>query len=262
MDIIKSLSAVYLVFSLCSCSIKEDRGPCPCHLNVNIKECSAYTDRIMLSAWRDGNANLFTDKIKLKDYPEVYTRKVEKGPLYVCAFSGYGDMVIKNNTLIIPEGEECPEVMAFRGDMLDASGESADETVILHKQFAKVFFITDDLTESIGDIIFRAVGTANGFDISAMKPCKGSFNAIAVRDMDGIRSLRVPRQVDDDLKLEIYVDGVLYGNVDIGEEIRLSGYSWEDKDLCDIYLTVSLFSSYDISVNVKKWDTESVQYTI
>ena len=83
-----------------------------------------------------------------------------------------------------------------------------------------------------------------------------------VEGREGIRSLIVPRQNDDGLTLEIYKDGVLYGTLSIGEEIRNSGYSWEDEDLRDIYLTISLFSSSGISVDVNGWDAVRVQYTI
>lgn len=262
MDIIKTLCTACLIVLLQSCTIKEDRGPCPCHLNVDISNCYDYTERIMLSAWRYEAENLFTDKIKLKDYPGMYTRKVDKGSLYVCAISGYDSMVIKNGTAVIPEGEDCPEVMAYKGGMLDASGDSADEKVTLHKQYSRIRFLTDEQTENMGDLTFRVTGNVNGFDLSTLTPVIGSFNALALKDEDGIRSLIVPRQNDDDLTLEIYKDGVLYGTVGIGEEIRDSGYSWEDEDLRDIYLTISLFSSSGVLVDVNGWDTVRVRYII
>ena len=262
MDIIKTLCTACITVILQSCTIKEDREPCPCHLNVDISSCSDHTDRIMLSAWRYGSENLFTDKIKLRDYHGIYTRKVDKGLLYVCAISGYDSMVIKNGIAVIPEGEDCPEVMAFKGTMLDASGDSADEKVTLHKQYSRIHFLTDEQTESIGNLIFRVTGNVNGFDLSTLAPVKGNFNAFALEGQEGTRLLTVPRQNDDDLTLEIYKDGVLYGTLSIGEEIRNSGYSWEDEDLRDIYLTISLFSSSGISVDVNGWDAVRVQYTI
>lgn len=245
-----------------SCSVKEDRGPCPCHLNVDIKSCSAHTDKLLLAAWDDNCDNLFTDRIKLQDYPGIYARKVDKGSIHVCAFSGYEGLALKDKVLIIPEGKECGEVMAFIGESLDATGDSVEETVTLHKQYAKIHFLTDELTESIGSIIFRVVGTVNGFDIPSGNPSEGVFNAIAVKDTSGIRSLRVPRQIGDDLKLEIYVEGVLYGEVGIGEKISGSGYSWNEEDLRDIFLTVNLFSSTNVSVIINGWDTERIQYII
>lgn len=262
MDIIKTIFTVCVAVLLQSCTIKEDRGPCPCHLSVDISSCSDHTERIMLSAWRYGPENLFTDKIKLRDYQGIYTRKVDKGSLYVCAFSGYESMVIKNGIAVIPQGEDCPEVMAFKGGMLDASGDSAEEKITLHKQYSRIRFLTDELTESMGDLIFRVTGNVNGFDLSTLTPVKGSFSAFALEDQDGIRSLRVPRQNDDNLTLEIYRDGVLYATVGIGEKIRESGYSWEDGDLRDIYLTISLFSSSGLSVDINGWDAVRVQYTI
>lgn len=262
MDLLKTIYAFGFILALQSCSIKEDRGPCPCHLNVNVERCSAFTDRLMLSAWKESRGNLFTDRIKLTDYPDVYSRKVDKGFIYVSAFSGYERMMSRDGFLIIPEGEECPEIMAFRGELLDASGDSIDEHVCLHKQYSRIFFLTDEVTESMGEMVFRVVGNVNGFSLSSLYPCEGKFSAIAAKKPDGVRSLCVPRQIDDDLKLEIYMDGVLYGTICIGDKIRESGYSWEEEDLCDIYLSICLFSSSGISVDVNGWDTEIVQYTI
>ena len=169
-------------------------------------------------------------------------------------------MSLKGDRLIIPDGRECDRIWAFRGGTVDATGEYAEEHITLHKQYAAVHIRLDTLTRQAGDVRMRAVGTSNGFDIATLEPSRGGFHCFAGLDADLDYVFTVPRQHDDSLELEVFLDGVLTRTVKIGELIANAGYSWTREDLDDIYISLSLFTSRTAAVSVKGWDTEAFTF--
>ncbi len=243
-------------FILASCSVKEDRGPCPCRLDIDVSDCVRYTDKLAVSGWGAGKDRLFHDRISLSDFPDVYSKKIDKGELIICAWSGVKDMSFKNDVLIIPEGCQCDSIRAYRGEVVDAWGETAEDEVFLHKQFATIHFQMDSLSLEAGEVLLRVVGNVNGMELPSLLPRKGAFRCFAAPRGCEMQSANVPRQADDSLVLEIYLDGILFQELKIGEMISEAGYSWEREDLEDIYLSIGLFSSMTLTVSISGWDTE------
>lgn len=253
---------IILGIAACSCTIKEDRGPCPCLLKIHVDGCERYSDKLTIAGWADERDRLFLDRIKLSEHTGIYTRKVAKGELEICAVAGDENMFLKDNILTIPEGFQCGMIWASQSGKIDASGDTADTYVNLHKQFATIFIQLDSLTMKMGDVLLRAVGNVNGVDIASLEPQNGRFRCFTDRADGDIQSVTVPRQSDDSLELEVYVDGILKQSIRIGELISNSGYSWAKEDLDDIYLSISLFASTIVSVNINGWETERITYLI
>ena len=263
MKAIRYLFAALLAAALSSCTVKEDRGPCPCVLEIFLGDGSdQYTGKLSLSGWNTGGGRLFLDRIEPQQHGASYSRKVEKGFLWVCAYAGNGSMSLKGDKLVIPEGKECDAVWAYCGGTVDATGESAEERIVMHKQYATVHVRLDTPSPGTDNVVLRAKGTSNGFDISTLAPSHGNFHCFAVLDEEMHFVFRVPRQHDDSLELEIFLDGVLSRTVPAGELIANSGYSWEQDDLEDIYLSLSLFTSARSTVSVSGWDTEAHEITL
>ncbi len=255
------LSAL-LCAAMASCSIKEDRGPCPCVLDIHLEDSGEIADRMAVCGWDSGSGRLFLDKIDPGQYSGLYSKKVEKGFLHVTAYSGTVAMTLRGDRLIIPEGKPCDPVWAYRGKVVDATGETAEDHIVLHRQYA-VIHVKVELPEQVdGEVVLRAKGTSNGFDISTLEPSRGDFNCFASLDKDLNHLICVPRQLDASLELEVFLNGVLARNVMVGELIANSGYSWEKEDLEDIYLSLSLFTPGQASMGVSGWDTEVHRYTL
>ena len=261
MKALRLIAPALLCAALASCSVKEDRGPCPCVLDIYLENSGDFSDRLAVSGWDSRSDRLFLDRISLEQYPDAYSKKVEKGFMHVSAYCGNESMTLKGDRLIIPEGKPCDRIWAYRGNMVDATGESAEDHIVLHKQYA-VIHINVGIKGGEGtDIVLRAKGKANGFDISSLEPSRGDFNCFASLDSDMNHLVCVPRQYDDSLELEVFLDGVLSHTVKAGELIANSGYSWEREDLEDIYLSISLFAPGKASVGINGWDTEAHTYT-
>lgn len=255
MKAIRFILAALLAAALSSCSVKEDRGPCPCVLDIFLEDSGSLAERLAVSAW-NGSGRLFLDRIDTEKYPGAYQKKVPKGYISVCAYGGASAMSLKGDRLIIPDGQQCDRIWAFRGGTVDATGESAEEHITLHKQYAVIHVRLDSLTRQSGDARMRAVGTADGFDIATLEPSHGAFHCFAGLDADLNHEFSVPRQHDDSLELEVYLDGILTRTVKIGELIANAGYSWTREDLDDIYISLGLFTSRTAAVSVNGWDTE------
>ena len=95
------LSAL-LCAATASCSIKEDRGPCPCVLDIHLEDSGELEDRMAVCGWDSASGRLFLDKIVPGQYSGLYSKKVEKGFLHVTAYSGTGVMTLRGDRLIIP----------------------------------------------------------------------------------------------------------------------------------------------------------------
>ena len=242
-----------------SCSVKEDRSPCPCLLDIRLGDSGSHADRLAISAW-NGSGRIFLDRIDIEQYPESYQKKVSKGFLNVCAYGGVRNMSLKGSVLTIPEGSPCDPVWAYCGPEIDATGETAEDLVTLHKQHAVVHVRLDSLAMQAGGTALRATGGVNGFDITTFTPVRGSFHCFATLDEDFHYTFCVPRQLDDSLELEVYLGGVLSRTVKIGDLIANAGYSWTKEDLDDIYISLGVLTSCTVTISVNGWDTEAFTF--
>lgn len=205
---------------------------------------------------------MFLDRIKLSDNPESYTKKVEKGYMHVSAYAGSQAMTLQGDCLVIPEGKPCDRIWAFAGELIDATGESADEHIRLHKQFADLHIRMEELPLLSEDVDILVEGGTDGISILSLAPHQGRFSCVAPLEDEQGWVVPVPRQRDSSLELGLYFGGVLRKTVPVGELIENSGYSWEKEDLEDIFISVSLFSGASVSIGVNGWETEKVSYRI
>ena len=70
-----------------ACSVKEDRGPCPCYLQVSFTDPDAAGEAELLG-WRDDR--LFRDRVRIEEARPFWTKPVSKGMLSLSACTGPG----------------------------------------------------------------------------------------------------------------------------------------------------------------------------
>ena len=235
-----------------SCSIKEDRTPCPCWLSIDFSRCSQKT--VTVSAWTD--SELFNDRIAVQDYPdaESYEKTVPKGYVSTSVISGEREMKRSGAHLTIPLGHDADSIYAHAASV-ECLGEFAKDTAELHKQFARVFMNVEVPQGHAYPYTFSAVSDVCGMDMRDLSPVDGEFKVDLQLDKDNICMFCLLRQKEDggSLRLLIQDRGEIIETIPLAQWIEKMGYSWIRKDLEDIYIGVD-YAKAEVSISVNGWD--------
>lgn len=252
-SIIETILLSALLSVSASCSVKEDREPCPCRFSLDLGSCSKYADRVSLKGWYTGTPVIDLSVPKV-DFNELLEMEVPHGYVSYCALSGMDKSVLTDWRLTIPEGEQADRIYAYFAKV-DTDCEEAYDKVSLHKEYCKTSFrFTNMDTDNPLHLDIRVRGYWNGLLIDTFEPHRGSFiYAPAVRD-DGSWTFNLPRQGDESLLLDIFLDGSLQETYPLGEYIVEKGYDWRKQSLDDLSIEMDL-KDIDISVRILPWQS-------
>lgn len=247
---IKTATVLAASILAASCSIKEDRRPCPCWLDMDISGCASQTTELTLSAWN--TENLFSDKVAVADYPDAYERAVAKGMVSTSAYCGLNEGIVQGSRIIIPEGRQS-DMLRVHSNLVDCTGEFARDSVQLYRQYATVFLSMEDDNAKEALKVMEVRGEVCGIDYVTLEPVDGKFSYRTQAGDDGVWAFRLPRQNEGSrLRLVTFADGVEKDSLPLDEWIAKSGYSWLDKDLKDIYINVD-YAVGKVSVVIQGW---------
>ena len=217
--------------ALVSCSVKEDRGDCPCYLTVDAEGA------VSVDGWF-GARSLFNVNGGFVD------RQVPRGIV---------DIVASHGRFSVPEGQQMDSLFARRIPV-DTDGESAYARVTLCKNFATIEldFKDEDDGRTVYDLL--ATGTVSGADARTLEPVKGPFSCVPEPVTDGRGyAFRVPRQKDESLRLELSNNGSPVETIDLGYLIAKTGFDWKAESLGDIAILCDL-PAHTFTITVKDWD--------
>lgn len=239
-----------------SCSIKEDRTPCPCWLDIDISLCGRRANDVSLRGW-NSQKSLFGDILAVAEWPDGWVVEVPKGLVQYTAYAGLDQCALSGSTLVIPHGHEFDRIWAYNADVY-CEGETAEDRVVLHKQFATVTVKVRE--EPDGILSARVTGTSAGFSLTDLSPARGDFDVTVGMTSDGCFIFNLPRQFDDWASMEILRDGVPVRTLDIGDKIAATGYDWTAEDLDDIYIGLDMTKA-DIEIRIESWQKGAVYDT-
>ena len=235
-----------------SCSIKEDRSPCPCWLSIDFSRCTQNS--VTVAAW--GEEEIFSERVAVQDYQEseIYEKTVPKGYVNTSVITGEREMKRSGARLIIPQGHDADSIYAHAGT-IECFGEFAKDTAELHKQFARVFMSVEIPQGHEYPYTFRACSDVCGMDMRDLSPVEGEFKIDLKLDEDNICMFCLPRQRENggDLKLLIYEDEEVIETIPLADWINKMGYNWLKKDLEDIYIGVD-YAKAEVSISIRGWD--------
>ena len=243
--------AAYLASILitCSCSIKEDRIDCPCILTINT---DGFGTNAIIKVSQDSEApdeKMTVRPQSSKDSSFVY--KVKKGSAHIYAYTLAGELDITPYQVTVQKGRPWTSIFADTR-VADCHQENAQYTLKAHKQFARLKIEAKGMNTDLSYSIFVHSSTC-GFSLSDLSPVEGEFMCKLSKEDGGTFSTAIPRQGKDDLELLIEKDGVILQTIPIGESIRDKGYSWNDRDLDDIFITVD-FAFITADITIIPWD--------
>lgn len=249
---------------LSSCSLKEDRYPCPCYLNVSFEEKESLRDTVSLLGWN--SAELFSDAILAGDYDPYWVKAVRKGIFNFSVSRGAAPSDRNGHFIEAKFGSQSDSLYAFHDEIV-AEGDMVYSKVRFHKQFCTVFLDIMKNGEQMKDFGFLVTGNTCGFDLLDFSPVSGPFS-YDFRGIYGERtvSFRIPRQIDESMVLTIYrydSEGVPehMGNFPLGKYIVKTGYDWSEVDLQDVYVTVDLAIG-QVIIAVDGWEDGMVFFYI
>ena len=245
---------VLLLSAAAACTVKEDRGTCPCYLQVSFADPEAAGEAEMLG-WRDDR--LFRDRIRIEESRPFWSRPVDKGRLFLSACTGIREAFAEGRQMRIPPGAQADSLYAWFEEV-DATGDLASAKVSFRKQFATVFLDLRKPAEIIGTFRFLVEGNSCGFDLLDFSPVEGRFRFEPIpRPGEEIVTFRVPRQGDTSLSVTVRPEDSVPARFPLGEYVERLGYNWKTEELQDIYVSVDLARGL-VDVRVADWEDGAV----
>lgn len=251
-------AALLLLLVNLACSVKEERGECPCVLSVFPDlsiEAKAYRRISNLFIIREAESGyrLHNGELKLTAFTEGKPVKVNlpKTEVTLNGIFGIRTMDEDGTVLRIENGRQSDSIYVYNS-RIDCTGETAADTLRLSKQWCTMR-ISVTKSEEWQPEACRISSQWNGLDLSTMQAMKGLFSFSAVRIKNDSYIVRLPRQGDDSMTLQLDFKDGLSSSYPIGILISEAGYNWSKASLDDIIVFID---RTDISVNtlVSEWD--------
>ena len=260
MNPFKTIAAAALTLVVASCSVKEDRTPCPCWLGIHISPSLDYSRDLTVSAWNEDR--IFSQTVSVADYPDDYEQTVPKGHVTVSAYCGRKVSTEERGRIIIPHGSDSDPVWAHLR-MVDCMGEFAKDTVQMCKQWATVHLKIENSSDDEYPYSLAVVSDVCGFDIRDLSPIVGPFRHELTLDSEESCSFRLPRQRDDSRAvITVSSDGERLDDLPLHQWIEATGYSWHDRNLKDIYIGVDYVRA-EVTIDIQGWaEGESYEITL
>ena len=248
----KSLCFIAILLTY-ACSVKENRSECPCELVVRSEEALKTEGSVLVSVIQE-DAVVKQGMMSREDFEAGRCRlTVPRKPSTITVFSGITDMnTLSGRWLDIMFEHQCDELYSCR-EFAPIKGETYDCVVTTHKNFVRLYLTIIGMPEGAQAAVR---GSVQGYDIMDQSPFQGNFSCSAPGVENGVEyCIRLPRQTDDGLMLDIMQPGKTTRQIAIGDMISASGYRYDDPDLLDISITVDLSKS-SVAVTVADWTIE------
>lgn len=243
------LLSVLSFISCVGCSVKENREVCPCQLYLDFSEVDTVSVKSIDLFVREDDEIVLNDVVVKEEFSEDYLAYVPRTGLQFCAWSGRGDAL--SDALNIPLGEDCPPVY-IHSSIIEASGESVTETLVMRKNFCRMTLNVSIEIQS--HISLAVVGKVDGYTNDG-SPSSGDFMVRLQSDDSDIFHVSLPRQLDDSLVLEVDTGDKVVKKFPIGQYIAESGYDWTAPDLEDIVIDLD-FAVTHLSMVIQGWEKE------
>ena len=259
-------ATLVLVFVSPACSVWEDREDCPCWLDILFDRCTAE-DTLQVAGWN--GTTIFFEEIVPADWPDGFEHEVVKGLVRTCVFRGIENSVRDGYELTIPIGSQADRVFLHRAEVV-CSGEFAVDTVKLRKEWTtvnvKVRVDGVEVTpmtragESLEGYHFVVRGDICGTDLLTGNPIGGEFMFEPQAGEYGVFTFRLPRHdgYAEELFLDIYREGVLVDEMELGRQLAGAGYDWSEEDLSDVDMNLNM-ATRDVTITVQPWEDQGYE---
>ena len=223
------------------CTVKENRDLCSARLELAFQPLE--TAAVVRLGTTTGPR---TDRLPAG--ATEYHAEVERGTVPVLVRMPADLPFAAGSELRIPEGEECPEVRLFYREY-EIRGERVRDSVRLRKNYCTLDLRVISREGAVYS--FAVVGGWCGYDGTG-RPLAGAFRCGIRPDAEGRARLRVPRQGDDALLLELSAENGTVRCFALGEYMREAGYDWTAEDLDDTEVIIDYVRT-SITLSARGW---------
>lgn len=243
---------MFIVFVLClvsaACSVKEDRGECPCRLMLDFREIDTSVVTVLNIYAMSADGIVFSDTVRVEDFSRIYVRDVPHTLMRISLWGADGG----SDRLQIPYGLECPLLYMNSFDA-DTRGETYFREVELLKNHCRLSVLFSGREQMPYRLTFR--GNVDGYGTDG-RPSGGDFACVAYpTDTEGLQVV-LPRQRDSSLLLDIEdEDTAILKTFAIGEFLLKGGYDWLAENLEDVTVVLDYYIT-GINITYKGWDKE------
>lgn len=270
MDRTKTLSVLLLAAGLLAaggCTVREDRQPCPCFLDVDYREVLAAG---LFPAEEPGIVDV---AVLIPEHPVRCTHKLAACP-------DIEEKTVMRDTaqVIALVGNRMPEGFPERGTQIRYEAGNQIDSLYVHtarldctveettcvlkpqKQFSTITFTdeTDGNTLRKYNLVVR--GTTCGFDAADLSALEGDYlYTVQEYDRNGRISVRIPRQLESSLMLDFY-DKDTYQQLfsaPVGLYLFDAGYDRQAPGLEDYSVRIN-FEEALVYLRIADWEEEYI----
>lgn len=228
-----------------ACSVKEDRGPCPCLMSVITADAFAPIAENPETEWKltltgfTEEGKIVEENFGLEGVQDTLEFPVKKGSLVMTAWLTGADTQVTDGRWIIPAGEQSQTFFACR-DTVDASGETVCCRILPHKHYSTITLLDGSGAEiPLDGRTPKIRGTSCGLDLATMQPVAGDFECMA-KPADALSGrgfqVRIPRQEGPSLELELTGSTA---RLPLGEVLFAQPYTPAEEDMPDYIVWLS-----------------------
>ena len=244
-----------LIFALLivSCSVKEERGDCPCRLFLDLTSVDLVDfSPLSISVISDDGFEYNTD-VRYDSYKDTCVVDVPRSDLNIVVWGG-GYEYLSEEGLEIPYGCGCPPVY-IHTNRLSATGEYVYDSISLKKNYCILSVEIDDYKQ-VDALAIR--GNISGFQKFG-EPRHGDFLVTAQPSARSgvLNNFYIPRQDGAELYLDVIEEGGSSKTFPLHDYIEEYGYDWTESDLDDLNLILE-YTSSGIIVTICGWSGELV----
>lgn len=258
------MATVPLILS--SCTVKEDRMPCPCYVDFDPQpglQFKHHEPFIFVSVDQNNRKPELQTSLKWYEALEkTHNTSVSKGYKSFSVIEGLNMSKIDGTKIIIPYGEQSDSLRCYT-EIMNCFRETVVMPVDSTKHFATVTLRINDIEDPEDyPYVLRIRGDVNGFDYHAMEPNWGKFYYEPKMNTRCEFKFRIPRQFENDGYL--YIDLCDKENYDIRHDILatiklnnlmdMMGYDWTRPCLQDIDIALTYAVAY-IAITINDWET-------
>ncbi len=244
------LFTVILFTVISSCSVKEDRTPCPTYITMDATAFLKYTDTVYVHMLSETQS--IRDTLDLEAGQMSAEWAAQKGKIITYAFSNIKRSVEKNGIVTIPVGEQADPLRAFSrrfesyDELVSVEAQAPRQSALIHLRF-------NNVDEPVYPYDLVVVGDVCGIDLKSLTPYGGEFRYSLPLDKDNCCEFYLPRQFSDSKPvIELSYLGEHIDTLPLYSWLRSAEYDWDSDDLPDVYIDIEQ-GQLHVDIRVEDW---------